>query len=114
MLNFADLKAKAEALEKEKGLPFLAKDGKELLLRPLLHLSKTELKNALALVSVIEDDKASLEARLNAADQILAIAASRTRAMKDSLDDLPPEMGMEIFRTWMEAAQGPEASDSTS
>lgn len=113
-LNFADLKAKAEKVQKEKGVTFVAKDGKELFLRPLLHLSKQELKSALALVKVIEDEKKDYEARLDAVDQMLVIAASRKKAMRDSLDDLPAEIRMEVFQVWMEAAQVPEASDSTS
>lgn len=113
-LNFADLKAKAEKVQKEKGVTFVAKDGKELFLRPLLHLSKQELKSALALVRVIEDEKKDYEARLDAVDQMLVIAASRKKAMRDSLDDLPAEIRMEVFQVWMEAAQVPEASDSTS
>ncbi|QFG25446.1 hypothetical protein [Actinomadura sp. WMMB 499] len=113
-LSFADLKAKAEQAEKEMGLSFIAKDGKELLLRPLLHLSKTELKNALAHVSVIENDDNDFETRLEAVDQMLVVAADRKDAMRKSLADLPTDARMEIFKAWMEAAQGPEASDSTS
>ncbi|MEU9871105.1 hypothetical protein AB0C87_24960 [Actinomadura sp. NPDC048021] len=113
-LSFADLKAKAEETQKENGLVFIAKDGKEILLRPLLHLSKTELKNALAHVKVIENEDFDFEVRLDAIDQILVVAADRKDAMKKSLADLPTESRMEIFSAWMEAAQGPEASSSTS
>ncbi|MEU5878180.1 hypothetical protein [Spirillospora sp. NPDC047279] len=113
-LSFADLKTKAEQAEREKGQPFIAKDGKELFLRPLLHLNKAELKNALALVDVIQNDDTSFQLRLDAMDQMLIVAADRKKAMRDSVDNLPAEARMEIFKVWMEAAEGPEASDSTS
>lgn len=113
-LSFADLKEKAEAKEKDNGLTFIAKDGKELILRPLLHLSKVELKNALALVKVIENEDNDFELRIDGIDQMLVIAANRKEAMRKSIADLPIESRMEIFQAWMEAAQGPEASDSTS
>ncbi|WP_433332526.1 hypothetical protein [Spirillospora sp. CA-294931] len=113
-LSYADLKAKAEKKAHEKGLPFIARDGKQVFLRPLLSLSKVEGKNALALVSIVENDKRDLNERLEAIDAMLVVASDRKRAMKDSLGDLDSESRMEIFQAWMEAAQGPEASDSTS
>lgn len=108
-LSFDDLMAEAVAESKAKGLEFVAKGGETVLIRPLLLLSKTELKNIMALLKRVENDEADIVDRLDSVDAILVAAADRKEALKRSLAELPPAMRTRVFEAWMQAADLPEA-----
>jgi len=122
-LSFDDLMAEAKEEAKATGLEFVAKGGTKVLLRPILMLSKTEVKNILALLDKLnavksskdgdQDTEAVIE-MFDSVDQVLICAADRKDPMRKSLADLPPKSRMQIFEAWMKAAEVPEASRSAS
>lgn len=108
-LSFDDLMAEAETEAQAKGLEFVAKGGVTVLLRPLLLLSKAELKNVTVLLDKVQKEDATIDARLDAVDAIMLCAADKKDALKRSLAELPPTMRTKIFEAWMKAADLPEA-----
>lgn len=108
-LLFDDLMDEVESESEAKGLTFTAKNGEIVLLRPLLMLSKVELKNASLLIEKVQNADLPIDARLDAVDAIMICAADRKDALKKSLVELPPAMRMRIFESWMKAADLPEA-----
>jgi hypothetical protein len=112
-MSFDELMAEAKQEAVENGLDFTAKDKTEVLLRPILLLSKQEIKNVMALAKKVGDDKVDIDAQLDAVDQMLVCAADRKDAMKKSVTDLPPKAKMKVMKAWLEAANVPEDSGST-
>ncbi|SFI81795.1 hypothetical protein SAMN05216275_10573 [Streptosporangium canum] len=110
VLRYEDLVEEVERETADKGLPFLAKDGKTVILRPIMLLGKEELKVVQALLKVIGDDTADTFARIDAMENMLIAAADKKDSLKKSLADLPPQIRTKVFNAWMEAGKGPEAS----
>ncbi|MEU7830384.1 hypothetical protein [Nonomuraea sp. NPDC049129] len=109
-LNYADLVAEAELEMAEKSLEFIAKDGKTVMLRPLLLLSKDELKTVQVLLKKVADQEADSLDRLAAIDNILVAVSDRKDSLKKSLADLPPAMHARVFNEWNAAGSPGEAS----
>ncbi|MGN9782764.1 hypothetical protein ACTMTF_15130 [Nonomuraea sp. ZG12] len=109
-LNYADLIAEVEQEKADKSLPFVAKDGKTVLLRPILLLSDAELKTVQVLIKKIGDDDADSIDRLTAIDHLLAAVADKKDSLKKSLADLPPGFHARIFNEWNKAVNAGEAS----
>ncbi|WP_043617352.1 hypothetical protein [Nonomuraea candida] len=110
VLKYEDLLADVEREKIEKGLEFHAKDGEVVILRPVLLLSKDELKVVQVQLKVIGDDKVDTFGRIDAMDAIMIAAADKKKSLKDSLGDLPPQLRARVFETWMQAADTGEAS----
>jgi hypothetical protein len=108
-LSFDDLLAEAHEEAEAKGLEFVAKAGVKVVLRPVLMLADKEMKLVLTLAESMQDDKLSIDAKLEAVSQILVAAADKKDAMKKSLAELPLAQRVKIFETWMKAADLPEA-----
>ncbi|WP_431911722.1 phage tail assembly protein [Nonomuraea jabiensis] len=109
-LNYADLVAEVEREKTEKSLPFVAKDGKTVLLRPFLLLGETELKTVQVLLKKVGDEEADSLDRLAAIDNILVAVADKKDSLKKSLADLPPSIHSRIFNEWIKATNAGEAS----
>jgi hypothetical protein len=109
-LNYKDLLAEVEQEKTDKSLPFVAKDGKTVLLRPILLLGEDELKVVQVLIKQIGDDKADSLDRLGAIDNLLVAVADKKDSMKKSLADLPPGIHARIFNEWNKAVNAGEAS----
>ncbi|MEO3860123.1 hypothetical protein [Acrocarpospora sp. B8E8] len=110
VLKYSDLIDEVEREQAAKGLEFEAKDGKVLLLRPILLLNKDELKVVRTLLKVVGDKDTDTFEQIDAMDAMLVAAADRKDAMKKSLADLPPQMKTRVFEAWMQAAKSGEAS----
>lgn len=110
VLKFADLQAEANEELATKSLEFVAKDGKTVLIRPFMSLTKDELKVIQTMLPKVQDDKADPWERIEAMDTMLVAAADKKDSLKKSLSDLPPAQRAKVFEAWMEAAKGPEAS----
>ncbi|MER7208537.1 hypothetical protein ABT340_15810 [Streptosporangium sp. NPDC000239] len=110
VLNYEDLVAEVDSELDEKGLKFLAKDGKTVVLRPVLLLGKDELKVVQTLLKVVTDNDRDAFERIDAIDAMLIASADKKDSLKKSLADLPPTMRTKIFDAWMKAGKGPEAS----
>ena len=104
MLSFDDLMSDVEQEVEEKGLPFKCKDGKITLLRPVLLLGGAELKNVLALLPKLADEKVDVHDKLEYAAAILIAAADNKVSLRKSLDALPPTKYLDIVSEWTEKA----------
>lgn len=116
MLDFNELMAEATKTAEEEGLKFKAKDGKVVLLRPLLQLSAVELKNVMTLLPKVSDKKTEDTDKLDYAAMILVAVADKKDSMRKSLDALPLVSAIKILEEWMEKAGSdlPESEGSTS
>lgn len=108
-LSFDDLMAEVETESEADGLTFTAKGGTVVLLRPLLLLSKVELKNVTLLIEKVQKEDATIDARLDAMDAIMVCAADKKDALRKSLTELPTAKRTKMFEAWMKAADLPEA-----
>lgn len=109
-LSYNDLLAEVEAEKEEKSLEFVAKDGNTVQIRPLLLLSKDELKTAKSLLPKLQDKDGDPFEKIDVMDAILVAAADRKDSLKKSLADLPPQVHARIFSAWLEAGKAGEAS----
>jgi hypothetical protein len=110
VLKYEDLLADVERELAEKGLEFVAKDGKTVVLRPILLLSKDELAVVRSLLPTVSNDEADPFDRIDAMDRMLIAAADKKDSFKKSLVELPPQMHTRVFDAWMKAAKTGEAS----
>lgn len=110
VLKYEDLVDEVERELVAKGLEFLAKDGKTVLLRPILFLGKDELKVVQTLLKVVGDETRDTFERIDAMDAMLVAAADKKDSLKKSLADLPTQIHTRIFDAWMKAAKAGEAS----
>lgn len=110
-MRFADLMTEVNQEAEEKGLPFVAKDGKTVLLRPVMLLSEMEMKTVLGLLPKLNNDDVSVEEKLSYAGTILVAAADRKDSLKRSLAELPPIKHLKIVEAWM-AKAGSEVPES--
>ncbi|GII83294.1 hypothetical protein Ssi03_12840 [Sphaerisporangium siamense] len=110
VLKYEDLVADVEREQVEKGLEFVAKDGKTVLLRPILLLSKDELAVVRGLLPTVTNNEADPFDRIDAIGRILVAASDKKDSLKKSLADLPPHFHTRIFDDWMKAAKSGEAS----
>ncbi|MEU4726540.1 hypothetical protein AB0G06_43675 [Nonomuraea dietziae] len=109
-LNYADLMAEVSKARTEQSLPFVAKDGKTVLLRPLLLLGDDELKVIKALLPTVQDKDGDAFKKLEAITTILVAAADKKDSFKKSLADLPQQVHARIFNEWIDAVNAGEAS----
>lgn len=110
VLKFEDLIDEVDRELAEKGLEFIAKDGKTVMLRPVLLLGKDELKVVQVLLKVLTDDSKDAFERLEAIDAMLIASANKKESLKKSLAELPPQIRTRIFDAWMQAGKAGEAS----
>lgn len=106
VLRYEDLLEDVNRELTEKGLEFIAKDGKTVILRPVLLLGKEELKVVTTLLNVVGDEDADTFVRIEAMDSMLLAAADKKQPLRDSLETLPPQIRTRVFDAWMKAGNG--------
>ncbi|MER5643949.1 hypothetical protein [Streptosporangium sp. NPDC002524] len=106
VLKYEDLVEDVKRELAAKGLEFHAKDGETVTLRPVLLLGKEELKVVTTLLNVVSDEGADTFARIEAMDAMLIASADKKKSLKNSLDDLPPQIRTRVFDAWMKAGNG--------
>ncbi|TDB90909.1 hypothetical protein E1264_03530 [Actinomadura sp. KC216] len=114
-LKYDDLVADLEREYQEKGLTFVGKNGKNILLRPINLLNDAETKVVNALLPTVTDEDSDFEKRVDAIDRIMKAAADKKTEWDASVKDLPPTVRVRILEAWLESdPEAGEASDSES
>ncbi|WP_025272036.1 hypothetical protein [Haloglycomyces albus] len=84
------------------GLPFTAKNGHLVHLRPIPMLDKAAMKVVQSVQSVISDDNTDAVAQLDAIDNVLIAVADDADSMRDSLENMPIDARTVLFEQWAE------------
>ncbi|WP_424216351.1 hypothetical protein ACN20G_29885 (plasmid) [Streptomyces sp. BI20] len=107
-LNFFDLKDSAEK-DASEGVFIEGPEGVKVHLRPIMVLPKKDLKAVFAHIEAVQSKKVSELNRIDAMDNALIAAADHKKDLADMLEKLPLGSRVEIFESWMDGAEGPEA-----
>jgi DNA replication initiation complex subunit (GINS family) len=100
-LKYDDLVADLEREYQEKGLKFVTKSGKEVLLRPINLLTDAETKVVNALLPTIVDEDTDFEKRMDAIDRVMKAAVDKKTEWDASVKDLPPTVRVRILEAWL-------------
>jgi len=101
VLRYDDLVNDLEREKKEKGLTFVTKDDKELLIRPVMLLDDEETKVVNSILPSLQDDSAGFEKRMAGIDRILLAAVDKKEEFKKAMRGIPPAGRIRIFEEWL-------------